>query len=324
MARPHKRVKLTHDSSSQEVQTQAPSAPNYQPRVWDVLAVKQDLASLSRYLPSDIVELIIDFAQYWPHTTTFQNVRTLARGRSKEHVFVMRSVPLCVDASKDMKVAPKKTTFSEPRLRFPARRIVWTIKSHDQGWSGEPADTKGTYHNSWTGFDAGVERFHPAKGSEETPFDRWSSSDYMAVWPDQVKSDACGEPLETLWPVERERDPWGPLSSRPDEAHYAVPNPPVWPRNDWTNRHYKVQDNLQAKTGTTTHTVTWDWTDDIDPASDRAKQELQDKGRGNCTGDGSLVRKLQRGDCVTLWAHAYFPGWINHVKSASIEVYFAV
>jgi hypothetical protein len=37
------------------------------------------------------------------------------------------------------------------------RKIVFTIRSHDQGWGGSAAD-KGTYRGSFTWFDVGKER----------------------------------------------------------------------------------------------------------------------------------------------------------------------
>jgi len=48
--------------------------------------------------------------------------------------------------------APEKT------VSHPARKIVFTLRSHDQGWGGDYAD-HGTYHGSYTWFDVGLERF---------------------------------------------------------------------------------------------------------------------------------------------------------------------
>lgn len=42
-----------------------------------------------------------------------------------------------------------------PKLQGPVRKIVFNITSHDQGWSSE---TGGLYENSWTWFEAGLER----------------------------------------------------------------------------------------------------------------------------------------------------------------------
>jgi hypothetical protein len=55
----------------------------------------------------------------------------------------------------------KLAKYPTPRLVNPVRKVVFKIKSHDQGWGGDP-DAKGTYKASWTWFDAGLERFDAA------------------------------------------------------------------------------------------------------------------------------------------------------------------
>ncbi|KAI4153308.1 MAG: hypothetical protein LQ340_002388, partial [Diploschistes diacapsis] len=291
----------------------------YKPSVNDVRLVKRYLDSLRSGLPIDIIDQIIDDAFYWPHTRTTMSTGTQARGRTKEHVFVMRSKPLCIGACETFHAEVEQGDASEPALEYPTRRVIWTIRSHDQGFSGEAAHTKGTYTYSYTGFDPGVERFHPAQGAESTPHNHWTSSEYLAAWLGPTTYNAYGEPLAQEWPGATKPDAWGPPLEHPDKAHYAVPNPPIWPRKGWANGDMQVQVNVQAKRATTEHTIVWDWMDDIDPESDRARDELEPKGRGAFTGDGRLVRKLQRGDCVTLWAHAFFPEWVNNIESASIE-----
>lgn len=43
-------------------------------------------------------------------------------------------------------------------IEHPCRKIVFTIRSRDQGWGGGPTNHN-TYKQSWTWFDAGLERF---------------------------------------------------------------------------------------------------------------------------------------------------------------------
>ena len=58
-------------------------------------------------------------------------------------------------------------------LAHPCRRIVFTIRSHDQGWGGDPGDA-GTYNGSWTWFEVGLERWcklgpvQPATAAEQS------------------------------------------------------------------------------------------------------------------------------------------------------------
>lgn len=52
--------------------------------------------------------------------------------------------------------------YPTPRLVHPVRKIVFNIRSKDQGGSGRSTES-GPFHNSWTWFDAGLERFDAAK-----------------------------------------------------------------------------------------------------------------------------------------------------------------
>lgn len=47
------------------------------------------------------------------------------------------------------------TAIAPPRTEYPVRKIVFTIKSHDQGWGGEHFDQE--YKGSYTWFDVGRE-----------------------------------------------------------------------------------------------------------------------------------------------------------------------
>jgi len=46
---------------------------------------------------------------------------------------------------------------SKPRSQRPVRKIIFTIRSHDQGWGGNNGD-KGTFAGSCTWFEVGLER----------------------------------------------------------------------------------------------------------------------------------------------------------------------
>ena len=366
----------------------------YAPSVADAYAVKALLTGQAR-LPLDLAELVLDLAAYWPHTRTISTKTPCkAVGRQSEHVFLLRSKPLCVGAAEDYprsepvgdnssasrenKRRRASAVFGdggkgedelpEPWSRHPARRVVFRLRSHDQGWSSEQG--RGTYANSWTGFDAGVERYHPTAlfdsidkpnsfgkhdtelGNDDkqpaTPFNEHTSADYLRAWQDQVPALSF-KPVLPPTPLstpnnEQSRSNEMESQSEKIQAHnprpssprsrpepepttgprYAVPISEVWPRKEWHNHPRCVQRNVNARISTEDHVVVWSWDDDIPAGSERAKRELAEKGRGEETGDGSMVKKLMGGDCITLWAHAFFPGWKNHVYSAEVEVWFAV
>lgn len=71
--------------------------------------------------------------------------------------------------------------YPTPRLIHPVRKVVFKIKSHDQGWGGD-AEAKGTYRASWTWFEAGLEKFDAAHECKEiTHFDKPSVSGILLM-----------------------------------------------------------------------------------------------------------------------------------------------
>lgn len=198
----------------------------------------------------------------------------------------------------------KLTVSPPPLLAHPCRRIVFTIKSHDQGWGGNFAD-HGTYQGSWTWFEAGLERWCesiPTKpdlvGEETQPPQRHQQPSLM-----------LGDLSTVLPEVE-----WDSALERYKFIHQLPPREDV-----------KVQCNVTAKRQWKEHRVAWNYTDDIDPKSDvEAAAKLAEEGRGTATGSGKFVRDLKLGDVVTLWAKARFGGWVNEIESVKIDVYYAI
>lgn len=84
-----------------------------------------------------------------------------------------------------------------------------------------------------------------------------------------------------------------------------------------------LQKNITSQRRTEEHIITWSSTDDVNPESLEAKQ-LTEIGRGPATGTGDLVRNLEIGDVVTVWAKERFPGWTNNVEDVTIDVYWKV
>src|SRR6478735_2823695 len=52
----------------------------------------------------------------------------------------------------------KLANYPTPKLQYPVRKVVFTIRSKDQGWSSD-TENRHTYNGSWTWFEAGLEKF---------------------------------------------------------------------------------------------------------------------------------------------------------------------
>lgn len=67
------------------------NSDRYRPSVKDVISVKKNLVGLR--LPLELVDSIIDHAEYWPHIKSFREGTPLSvrSGGQKENKFIVRS-----------------------------------------------------------------------------------------------------------------------------------------------------------------------------------------------------------------------------------------
>jgi len=309
----------------------------HEPSVADVLVTKAML-NKALALPPEIVDTIVDLAEYWPHTTTELNDSTLiARGNSasasirrdrpnRENIFLLRSPPLGLHnwkrVSRGTDDPPVHKTVLKPQppgdefsasdfqefiacpislLAHPCRRIIFTIRSHDQGFGGD-LGAQGTHNSSWTWFEAGLERWCKTSPAQTSPA---GPPPQQEQHPSLTLDSLCTVYPEVKWDAAAE--------------NYAFEHP-LHARED-----LKVQCNVVAEREAQEYRVAWSYTDDVDPERDvEAGVKLAQQGRGKATGNGKFVRDLRLGDVVTLWAKARFPSWANFIESAKVEVYYAV
>ncbi|KLU92665.1 hypothetical protein MAPG_11609 [Magnaporthiopsis poae ATCC 64411] len=304
----------------------------HQPSVLDVLVVKA-MMTKALTLPLELVNRIIDFAEYWPHTSAQLDYggtpHPVARGSSPlEDVFLLRTLPLGL--IKQVNPDPRHYQTEEAKLlrlssehpveqfhkwtgspshtvQHPCRKIVFTITSSDQGWGGMMAD-RGTYRHSFTWFEAGLERIdasgecgdycpdHARQAMDPSSSDSTTRPDISPCAMRPIVPALVGEPEKRL----RMEHPLAPLEE------------------------YMIQCNKTAsRDGPHTHVVEWRADDNIDPDTPQA-QELVNAGRGRATGTGEFVRNLKLGDVITVWAKARFVGWQNNLKFLKVDVYWAV
>ncbi|CAK7215216.1 hypothetical protein SBRCBS47491_002407 [Sporothrix bragantina] len=221
-----------------------------------------------------------------------------------------------------------------PLLEHPCRKIVFTLVSRDQGWSNNIRD-RGTYRGSYSWFDVGLERYGWGGEHKDSQF-----TDTETETPPFAPAAPEAASLYTLRP-----DVVTAFSPPPSNLQHPQQQPPSdqpprrwqfdFPLNPGVDR---LQSNKVATRDFTEHTIVWSWTDEKPPLEEVPANEapvpegedpptrcpLDKMGRGSETGDGSFVRNLRVGDVVTVWAKARFPGWVNTVRSAKVDVYWAV
>lgn len=278
---------------------------SYEPTTADILIVKQYFKLYSIPLPDELVDDIIDAASYWAHTSLTVNGRVVARADGDSDKMYMRTLPLAVygtegDFLLDNEnlqeggfvlggLPPTDLEWAAPSLIKPFRKIEFQLWSHDQGWGGEHV-FRGTYNGAYSWFDASVERLCSIScfmGSIE-----WPSSLLFTA------ADTLDLPDDITF-------------TQKEVKHPFLPSPST------------LQKNIVAEHQTTHHIVTWTDLDDVEEGSPEAIA-AENRGQGWKSYDGSFVRDLQVGDCITLWMRARFPGWTNDAVKAKITVFWAV
>ena len=294
----------------------------FQPTTADVVSVKESFREVSKPLPLELIDQILDEASYWPHSSiTLVWPESVPYEKKKpsgtgglffEDKMYMRTLPFAVygtegdmTLTKEDLVESATESFSigmengeeaklgkwlPPRGEHPCRKIVFQLWSKDQGWSDD-GDNHGTYRGSYSWFDASVETVAPDILNRGP-----------IAWPRFLLRYESDTPLvaESHFNFIR-RDP----------DHPFLPPPTHLQRNIHASRDFHH------------HTVTWHYLDFIDENSPPVL-EADLNGQGWKSLDGTFVRSLKVGDCITLWMRTRFPGWWLRIEKAKIEVYWAV
>ena len=350
-------------TSQTEVVNDPPKSDVWQPAIVDVLKMRHILFRASMNgLPIELINVIFDYAEYWPHVSASKTKPIVARGASShQDVLVIRTPPICALATAGCE--DDSLGLPEPTLLHPVRKIVFRLRSHDQGYSSESSDTRGTYQASHTWFDTEIDQeFGPAANDEPLSRIPWdlSSTRFLNARPrhshskENFGSDkrarlsakiahnwvAWHQKTEPFHADDYDNKGELPTAAGEDQQqqqqqqqqhqqtsnnpeHPEVPLPRLFSHTYLQNHKYEVQYNVQAQSASTEHTVEWRYTDNISEDSPEA-EALALAGRGKATGDGRFIRCLELGDCVSLWAKARYPNWANHVETATVEVYFAI
>jgi len=97
------------------------------------------------YLPLELINLILDFAEYWPCIRCDSNrkadVVAPSVGGSEATWLYLMSPPIPEPDGKHRKI----------------RRVIFQTESRDQGWVNDP-QIRGTYNDSWSWFEAMIFR----------------------------------------------------------------------------------------------------------------------------------------------------------------------
>ena len=294
------------------------SNSDYHPTIADIVQLKELLTTGFCHLPIELADQILDEAEYWAHSSVeLTDCELAARGThgSGENVMYMRTMPLAlygtqgdilltdrdsgilnrrVEVGAGESEWPRGDTWLPPRSVKPARKIVFQLESRDQGWSGDRKNHN-SYWGSYTWFDAGVESV-------------------------SLDTKELQKKQPVPWDISMIRDEHDSPSLVDSPVRFVLKEPlshPFLP----TPSH--LQRNLHAAKDWHTHIVELHHLDTVEEGSAEAKA-ADARGRGWQSMDGTFVRGLCVGDCITLWMRARFPLWVCTVRRAKIDIFWAV
>lgn len=171
------------------------------------------------------------------------------------------------------------------------RKVVFTFKSRDQGWSSFHED-HGTYENSWTWFDAMVGFL-----TTESPHSRLHREGVPEVdIPEvDVPAENVSEEEDTSEEDDDNRDRGGDAVAGAGAGASNQQDEP--PRVRW---NATAKQMLQAN---------------------RHASRVAESYRIELEAGEGILAELREGWEIALWASAQFPGWVNHVEEASMELW---
>ncbi|WEW61874.1 hypothetical protein PRK78_007371 [Emydomyces testavorans] len=248
-------------------------------------------------LPVEIVDMILDGADYWASIETkMDGPRVIRQDQDAE---VLKTGGLCYSPTAhpiDPRILPYRTA-------HPCRKISFTVTSHDQGWGGSQP---GSYDGSWTWFDAyTIPAFHPTTTVATT-----TNTDDSDDSKQQQQQQHHYEPAE--------------LVAQYQKYYHEQHQPRFTTEANFLPSEHKLCCNKVATGDPHTHRVVWHYLDDVEPESAEASEVELAQGRGRATLNGRMVREMGVGDEVCVWARARFPGWVNYVDELSVRVFWAV
>ena len=146
------------EEEDDDVINEPPRSEEWQPAIVDVLKMRNILVKASMNgLPLELINTIFDYAEYWPHVSASKRKPIVARGNSShQDVLIIRTPPICALATAGCE--DDSLGLPEPTLLHPVRKVVFRLRSHDQGYSSEAQDTRGTYQASYTWFDTEIDK----------------------------------------------------------------------------------------------------------------------------------------------------------------------
>lgn len=263
----------------------------------DVLRVRAYFV-LYAHLPSEIINIILDYATYWANETFTLDDPTQAiesTPNDSGDVMVLRTMPLglCHESNSDgsCQIYGSACSWAPYRSQNPFRKVEFRILSYDQGW-----------HLSWSSspnwFEAHIK--HTLLRQPD-----WS---FLRI---EVESENDIPPNGFKWTDVT-------FASPSYQPHVLVDTNMV---TDLGHNHDFITNGALQQ-----HRIVWHYLDNLNVQSDTKSEvsKSQNSGSETATAAAKFVRDLKVGDTIALWAKAKQREWLNLGQYVSIVVTWAV
>ena len=118
----------------------------YSPSVSDVLEVKAIL-SKNFDLPIELIDSIIDTAEYWPHTSTVTNHATMIRAqRDRENEFIVSEYTQVLDHANNISYDHTLWALNPPNPKTKTCRCFPNTSPHTPEWNLNHGQSHAKYH----------------------------------------------------------------------------------------------------------------------------------------------------------------------------------
>lgn len=284
-------------TSSADPTSQSSLNGTYEPSLRDVQAVS---GILDNILVPDLTPTVLELARYWVRETAAKNTQLMVTEHDAGRMYIKTrpigwsTLPASADGMDSIEQDPE----TREHVARHVKMIVFTIRSHDQGWSDYREDY-GTYRNSHTWFTASVKR----------PKKKTSDADEKAESVESVKGKGFDR------------------ASNPEDEEEEV----IGTKQLVTNVHCAPRDNTHTVTWSLNTDGTLIVGDNPQPTEqqtqqDDAKTETQPEQYSEQERQDivDLLRSIQEGDTIEVNVFAKFLGWKNNVAGARVDVYCGV
>jgi hypothetical protein len=263
-------------------------------------------AILDSVLVPDLTSTVLELAKYWVRETAERNTQMMIKSADAGRVYVRtkqigsstRMVKQESGASTSHENMSQGSTSAQPSLDSlgHVRLVVFTLRSHDQGWSDYRNDWA-TYRGSNTWFEAKIMR-------------RGSAS----------KNDIAGQEVRETAVASRK------IVSNVHASSRDITHTITWSSDaaasSITGNNPQVKQQLQAQQAAFPHQAQQAVQTPAQPPTPGPDEDVEDYTQEERQDIKDWLKQIKPGDRIEVQAFAQYAGWTNHVAGARIDVYY--